>query len=77
MDEMEIRHAWKWQIGARGLGSASKKWTSCADFSSIISANLCIYGELLTLGAYDWRDEGSSNLLNANFLWRKRWLMYS
>jgi len=22
MDEMEIRHAWKWQIGARGLGSA-------------------------------------------------------
>jgi hypothetical protein len=48
-----------------------------ADFSSIISANLCIYGELLTLGAYDWCDEGSSNLLNANFLWRKRRLMYS
>jgi hypothetical protein len=54
-----------------------KKWTSSADFSSIISANLCIYGELLTLGAYDWCDEGSSNLLNANFLLRKRRLMYS
>lgn len=25
MDEMEIRHAWKWQIGARGLWGAQAK----------------------------------------------------